>query len=252
MIACKRKEQEITEGGSPLTRFGIKFDGRHSYDDFGLTVAERNIGNPKKIKIKERVPFSNMIYDFSGIYGGQEYEERPLTYVFNVKDYKKIPLTMKKIQALNWLMNPNEKIQLFDDYIPGYYFLAEVEEAPDFDELRFHGRLTVQFTVYPFKIGELEEGNDIWDTFNFLLDYAQITQFEINGSKEIALYNPGVSAVNPVISATAPMTIQIGTKTFNIPAGESRSCDFMLPNLENKITIIGNGSISFHFRKELI
>lgn len=235
-----------------MTRFGIKFDDRHSYDDFGLTVAERNIGNPKKIKIKERVPFSNEIYDFSGIYSGQEYEERQLTYVFNVKDYEKIPLTMKKIQALNWLMKPNEKTQLFDDYIPGYYFLAEVEEAPDFDELRFHGRLTVQFTAYPFKIGELEEGNDIWDTFNFLLDYAQITQFEINGSKEITLYNPGVSAVKPVISATAPMEIRKDNKTYSVKAGETQSFDFMLPNLENKMIITGNGSISFHFRKELI
>lgn len=240
------------EGGSPLTRFGIKFDGKHSYDDFGLTVAERNIGNPKKIKIKERVPFSNQVYDFSGIYGGQEYEERPLTYVFNVKDYEKIPLTMKKIQALNWLMNPNEKIQLFDDYIPGYYFLAEVEEAPDFDELRFYGRLTVQFTAYPFKIGELEEGNDIWDEFNFLLDYAQITEFNVNGSTDVTLYNPGINVAKPIIKATAPMQIKQGNKIFTVPIGESQSYDFVLRGLKNKLTIVGNGSISFHFRKELI
>src|SRR5690606_11203503 len=89
------------EGGSHLTRFGITFGEKHSYIDFGLTVAERSIGNPRKIKIKERVPFSNQVYDFSGIYGDQEYEERPLTYVFNVKDYKKINLENKKTEDIN-------------------------------------------------------------------------------------------------------------------------------------------------------
>lgn len=240
------------EGGSPLTRFGITFDGLHSYRDFGLKVIDRKIGRPSKIKTKESVPHSNVMYDFSGIYGGQQYTERTLTYVFDVKDYNKIHLDTKATAVENWLMRPNEKIQLIDDHVSGYYFLAEVEEDPDFDELRFRGRLTVNFTAYPFKIGELEEGNDIWDTFNFLLDYAQITQFEINGSKEITLYNPGVSAVKPVISATAPMEIRKDNKTYSVKAGETQSFDFMLPNLENKMIITGNGSISFHFRKELI
>src|SRR5699024_7402212 len=112
----------------------------------------------------------------SGIYGGQEYEERSLTYIFQIKDYQKVDLAIKKAEVLNWLMQPNQQMQLFDDFIPGFYFLAEVEQAPDFEELKYSGRLTVDFTAYPFKVGELYEGNDIWDTFNFLLDYAQITE----------------------------------------------------------------------------
>lgn len=235
-----------------MTRFGITFDGKHSYRDFGLTVVDKVIGNPKKIKVKERVPFSNEIYDFSGIYGGQEYEERPLTYVFNVKDYDKIDFSIKKIEVLNWFMGPNRKIKLIDDYIPGYYFLAEVEEDPDFEEMRYRGKLTVDFTAYPFKIGELEEGNDIWDTFNFLLDYAQTTEFNVSGSLNAKLYNPGIQTLKPTIRASAPMVIKKGNTTFNVPAGESSSFDFLLPSGTSNITITGTGNISFHFRKELI
>ncbi|RST57684.1 phage tail protein [Siminovitchia terrae] len=240
------------EGGSLLTRFGITFDGKHSYRDYGLTVADKVIGNPSKIKVKERVPFSNEIYDFSGIYSGQEYEERQLTYVFNVKDYDKIDLSIKKVEVLNWVMRPNRKVKLIDDYIPGYYFIAEVEEDPDFGELRYHGTLTVNFTAYPFKIGELEEGNDLWDPFNFLLDYAQATEFDIRGSQNITLYNPGTNTSKPTIKATAPMQIIKDGKTFNVPVGESQSYDFLLTGIENKMTVRGNGKISFHFRKELI
>ena len=232
--------------------FGITFNGKHSYNDLGLRVVDKIIGNPSKIKRKERVPFSNEIYDFSGIYGGQEYEERSLTYVFDIKNYNKTNMAIKKIEVLNWLMQPSEKTKLIDDYIPGYYFVAEVEEEPDFDELRFRGNLTINFTAYPFKIGELYEGNDIWDTFNFLLDYAQITDFEVNGRKEVVLYNPGASVVKPKILSSNSMELIKDGVTYNVPVGESQSHDFVLPGLENKVTIIGNGRIQFLFKKELI
>lgn len=235
-----------------LTSFGITFDGKHSYRDFSLRVIDKHIGNPSKIKLKERVPFSNKIYDFSGIYGGQEYEERSLTYIFQIKDYQKVDLAIKKAEVLNWLMQPNQQMQLFDDFIPGFYFLAEVEQAPDFEELKYSGRLTVDFTAYPFKVGELYEGNDIWDTFNFLLDYAQITEFEVSGARTVTLYNSGVSVAMPAIVASAPMQLVKDGVTFNVPAGKSQSHDFLLDDMENRISITGNGRIQFLFRKELI
>lgn len=234
-----------------MVNLGITYDGRHS-SEYGLRLVDRVIGNPNKIKGKERIPFSNELYDFSSIYGGQEYEERSLTYVFNVKDYNKIDLEVKKTAVNNWVMQPNKKIQLFDDYIPGYYFMAEVEDGPDFTELRYNGRITINFTAYPFRISQLEEGNDIWDTFNFLLDVSQITNFKVNGSINTTLYNAGVAALYPIIKATAPMEIIKDGITYTVPIGESKSLDFYLKIGENPIIINGNGNISFHFRKELI
>lgn len=235
---------------------GITFDGKHSFRDFDLTIAPgRNIGNPSKIKRKERVPFSNVEYDFSNIYGGQEYTERPLNYTLNVIDkhnYSKDHFSIMKIAILNWLMGPSGKGKLTDDAIPGYYFLAEVENGPELEEHEFDGTLAVEFTAYPFKISELEEGHDIWDEFNFLLDYAQITDFEVSGSKDVILYNPGTQPIKPKIQSSSGMEITKDNVIFNIPAGQSESYDFILMPGENKFRIQGNGSISFHFRKELI
>lgn len=232
---------------------GIEINGKHSYRDFGLYISERTIGNPSKIKIQERIPFSNTVYDFSGIYGGQEYEERSLQYTFEIayrdksKDYY-----VYETEVINWLMNINRKTELKDDLIPGYYFLAEVVDGPGSDFKWVGGSLSVTLTAYPFKIGEHYEGNDIWDTFNFLLDYAQITDFEVNGRKEVVLYNPGASVVKPKILSSNSMQLIKDGITYNVPAGESQSYDFVLPVLENKVTIIGNGRIQFLFRKELI
>lgn len=235
-----------------MSRFGITFNGKHSYNNFGLTVASKNIGNPTKIKRKERVPFSNQIYDFSNLYGGQEYEERPLTYVFNLRNYDKIDLSYMKIEVLNWLMNTNGKVILKDDYIPNYYFMAEVEEAPNFNEMKYGGTLTVNFTAYPFKIAELREGHDIWDEFNFLLDYAQDTSFTVNGSLDVALYNPGAEILYPKIISSAPMQIIKDGITYNVPTGNTVSYDFYLPLGESKVKLVGNGSIEFEMYKELI
>lgn len=234
---------------------GINFNGKHSYKDMGLTIASRSIGNPSKIKRKERVPFSNQVYDYSDIYVGQEYEERPLTYTLNVIDnqnHSKEHFSMMKIAILNWLMGPNTKVKLTDDAIPGFYFLAEVENGPALEEREFYGTLTVDFIAYPFKISELEEGHDIWDEFNFLLDYAQNTEFDVEESINITLYNPGIEPTKPKIQTTNEMQIIKDGTIFNIPAGESSSYDLILMPGKNELKIKGNGSISFRFRKELI
>lgn len=234
--------------------YGIRFNGKHSYEDFGMTIAEKNAGYPDKEKIKAKIPFSNVEYDFSEIYGEQTYSNRSLTYTFNVISKKP---TTQKINAIetnlsNWLMNSNGKQRLYDDSMPNYYYLAEVEGGLNFAELWNHGKLTVTFTAYPFMISELEEGHDIWDEFNFELDVSQITEFEVNGSLEVVLYNVGTPNLSPELEATSPMEIVKDGVAYSVPIGKSKSSDFKLITGENDLTITGNGTIKFLFYKELI
>src|SRR5690625_1386960 len=236
--------------------YGFKYNGKHTFDDFGITVASKNVGYPDKKKIKVAVPFSNVEYDFSELYGDQTYTERPITFVLNVLD-KHVLNDTQRVNAIetalaNWLMGTSGKEKLYDDSIIGYYYLAEVESNLNFDELWNHGTLTVEFTAYPFMISEEAEGNDIWDTFNFELDVAQITDFEVNGSLEVVLYNVGTPNLSPEIEATAPMEIVKDGVAYSVPIGKSKSSDFKLITGENNLTITGNGTIKFLFYKELI
>lgn len=237
--------------------YGIEFNGKHSYRDFGITLGiERDIGYPEKEKIKVKIPFSNVEYDFSEIYGDQTYTPRNLKYTLNVLDENKINTTERiniiETKLSNWLMNSNGKQKLYDDAIPGYYFLAEVENGLSFDEIWNSGTLTVEFTAYPFMISELEEGHDIWDDFNFELDVAQVTEFEVNGSLDVILYNVGTPSLAPEIQASSAMQIVKDGVTYNVPSGKSKSGDFNLQSGENNLSITGNGSIKFLFYKELI
>lgn len=231
-------------------RKGITFKGKHSYRDFGLTIKSRHIGVPPKKKIKTSVPFQIGSYDFSRIYGAQAYEERPIQYVFQIRGKSTEEMEAKQQAALDWLLH-SPKVKLEDDYLPGLYFMAECESAEP-NDLNFILELTVNFMAYPFKFGEHLEGNDIWDSFNFLTDYAQTTKFDVSGSKEIKIWNPSAIPIAPTIIASAPMEIVKGNTIINIPAGKSTDWRFYLDIGENKMTINGNGSIEFLFRKEVV
>lgn len=156
---------------------GIKFLGKHSYRDLGITMTgRREIGIPNKTKNIRRIPFSNVDYDFSLIYGEQVYENRELTYYFNIgiNGDSVIAMNNEKTKIVNWLMHSNGKQPLYDDAFPGWHFLAEVENSMSFQEDYYIGILEVTFTAYPFMIRDVSEGDDIWDTFNFEYDVAQI------------------------------------------------------------------------------
>jgi len=166
---------------------GITFLGKHSYNDLGITMAtQREVGIPNKKKSKLTVPFSNVTYDYSEIFGSQTYEERTIKYTFNIANRairEKYEMNWIKTQVINWLMNSGGKQPLYDDHYPGVHFLAEVEGSSSFSENWIHGYLEVTFTAYPFMISNNPEGTDIWDDFNFLFDVLQETSFDIPKSE---------------------------------------------------------------------
>ncbi|EEL94934.1 Lj928 prophage protein [Bacillus cereus AH1273] len=231
------------------------FDGKHSYYDMEYTISDRDVGFPSKEKIIVKVPFSNVEYDFSEIYGSQTYTSRPLTYTFNVLkrgNYTPEAMNAAKTELINWLMNSGGKQRLYDDALPGYYFLAEVEDAASFEDEWETGTLKVTFKAYPFMICEIAEGNDIWDTFNFDLDVSQMTDFKVNDSLTIMLLNVGTPDVTPTISTSSRMTIIKSGITYSISKGVTKDDNFKLKSGENIMTIKGEGKISFRFYKELI
>lgn len=234
--------------------YGIVFAGQRS-NDFGLDIQDKTIGMPAKNKITQTLPFSNMVLDLSAMYGGQTYAERVVKVTFIVRDHANLSkerLYTMWTQTVNWLMGPAHKVQLRDDIMRHYYYLGEVQKQPSWNEYRSYGKLSVEFTCYPFRINELTEGNDIWDDFNFDLDVAQNVAYQINGRRTITLVNIGISAVSPELVATAPLMIEINGQQYQLPAGTSTSPDLMLPVGETTLFVTGTGKLTVNWHKELI
>jgi len=186
----------------------MTFNGKHSYKDFNVWLQEKKIQPPAKVKIKKTIPFMNGTYDFStvGSDGDQVYGERKIQVKIGLPTKSKEELYIVYQLLLEWLEDTGRQELMFDN-IPGFYFIAEVEEAPEFEETIRMGNLTINFIAQPFKVSTSYMGDDIWDTFCFLTDYTQYTnEFTINGSTTVTMYNNG-RPITPTINCSSAMTL---------------------------------------------
>ena len=141
---------------------GLVILNKHSYYDYGAIMTSRNIGYPKEIKITERVPFSNIIYDFSYLHnGGKCYEERTLVYELSISEHgvkNRRKLNFRAGEIVNWLQYEKGKIKVVDTYTPEYHFMAECSDVEVVYESGI-ARITVAFTAEPFRIpNEINSG----------------------------------------------------------------------------------------------
>lgn len=239
--------------------YGIKFNGHHS-SEFGLKVLNTKvIGMPSKKKVTISLPYSNNVVDLSGLYGKTKFNERTLEVDLRAENHStqnKELLYHRWTEIINWLMEPDGKTILVDDVMSNYYYLAEVVDAPTWEEYANSGDIKIKFNCYPFRIHAELEGNDIWDFFDFDTDIAQETKFTVNGSKTILQINDGATEIQPTIVCDADLMLKIGDATYQLSAGklnpDTASYPFTLPVGENLITITGIGNIEFQWRKELI
>lgn len=230
---------------------GFTFFDEHT-KEYRMKLKERLAPTPEENTITEEVPFMQGSYDFSMILGERIYKNRTLSYRFEVEERNYQHRKVDEIVLKNWLMKRGWG-KLYDDHDDGYYYWAKCTSVTVEDD-HVYGRLliSISFEAYPFMRARLEEGHDIWDEFNFELDYSQPNDFSINGSSTVNLMNVGSAGVVPTIKASSEMTIIKNGVTYTVPAGESKSESFRLEIGENTMTINGTGTIKFIFYKELL
>lgn len=231
----------------------INFDSKSSLDDFNCVISEANVGLPEKNKTRIQIPNTNLYYDYAKIFG-DVYSERTLEYTFLICDVNAlntVELEHRKGMIANWLI-PGSQHLLQDSAIPGYYFKAEVQSTPEYTDNIDYAFFKVSFTCYPFRIRNFEEGEDIWDTFDFDNDVAQNTSFNISGSKKILLINTGVTVLSPGINVTGSVTIAMNDEAKSFAAGSYTDTGLVLERGENVVNFIGSGTVQFHFTKEVI
>lgn len=229
---------------------GITFSGKHSYKDYDLTIASRKINTPEKRKITKNVPYMNGDYDFSLLYGDQCYDEREVEYTFNLIADSRIALNYRKTEIINWLMN-SSKEKLYDDEFPGYYLLAECINSEN-ELLKNDSTITCKFKCYPFFISDDYVGNDLWDPFNFEMDYATQNAFVVNGTSSVNIYNPGALNISPQVICSGDMKVVKGGTNYFFKAGVTTDYRFKLGKGLNNLVITGNGKIEFKFRRETL
>ncbi len=131
---------------------GIRFNKQHSWYAFHAVISSREKPIPAKQLVEERVPYSNVSYDFSCLTGRQIYEDRVLKYVLTFTAPTRAALIRKKDAIVNWLYAPMQRIALHDDEEPGYHYLAKCTRIEKPEITGGVCRLTVTFTAYPLRM----------------------------------------------------------------------------------------------------
>lgn len=178
------------------------------FDDYAK-VFSHEIGYPKKVKLIKDVPFSNVEYDFSTIYGEQTYDNRLVKYKINAVHKGSLEnIGMHKVanQIVDWVLSSDTMKPLFDDQDPDYHFLGEVRTEPELTDSFDFGELSITFDCYPYRIKNIAEGNDVWDTFHFDTDIAQDVKYDIKDALTVTLINPSDHAVEYKVETTGTVT----------------------------------------------
>lgn len=219
----------------------IVIGDRASFDDFGASVAKRNIKMPAKKVIKETVPFSNETYDFTAINGEVYWEERELEYVFEMIAPTPEKLFEMKSYFANWLMNIIKQ-ELHDPLTPEYHFIATYSDMSFEDDDGLEKTVaTVIFAAYPYKIA----------------NYPKAFEFDIPANDSVTAWIPSESShrITPKITTDAAITLKLNNASYTMEAGTAEDETFKLEAGLNKVTITNSSgaacNVSFTFYEEV-
>ena len=180
-------------------------NNKKSFDDFNVYIGERTITPPTKKIIKETVPFSNDVYDYSKLDGEIYWNEATLTYVFDIAELTTEQMEVVKSNLLTWLSNVHDD-DIYDPYIGDYHYHGSYDSC-SWEEDFGAGKLTVDFLVYPYKIANNE---------------TQFSHTLTSGTNNISVVNNGSHRITPTFICSENMAIQIGTIVYSLPSGTTK------------------------------
>ena len=223
-----------------MALYGIKFNGKHSINDFDLYVAESDVSPAKKREYRAQVPYMNGSYDFSKLFGESTFDRRDLEYKFNVVGDDPEDLGDLKMRVAEWLMVPQET-ELIDDTTPNFHFLAECTEVDEDDDYEY-SELTAKFNADPFRYRNETMYNLLWDDIDFDHDYIIINEFTLTAGAEteISVYNNSIISIAPYITVTADITLVINGLSYSISECENATAAFTLSPGTNTIVVSGD------------
>lgn len=258
------------------------FDSRH----FGLHLNKREASTPSEKTVTASLPHAQGVVDLSNLRGVRNYSNREIVYTFYRFYVKQENANASQTTIENLVMREFHQT-LTDSFEPNYHYTGKcsgVEIEDDYEYKRFVVKIT--FDLYPFKIGNYPEGNDLWDPFNFNIDVFQKVEFEVGdpnieeeGNLDIVLFNASQNTHSQIISFSAAPLPPEGTATsgpWYAMAGPKIDMDgktyvaedvlasdyylggglplnrFRFRTGENRFTLRGIGTAKFTWHKELI
>lgn len=200
---------------------GFSVEGIHTLLDLGFCISNRSLSAPVKKTVRKTIPFMSGSYDFSHIYGKAFFEDRELTYTFDLISDNPCELEAA-ITKLTEFVSFVHEASIYDDDLPYYHYRGSYRSSEvERDEFGLSAVVTIIFDVYPFRIS-----NDLCEV-----------RVEVGDN---IITNKGFAARMTVVPDKT-MTILVGSlsQTFK---GEAVA-DIALEHGDNIITVTNGGGV---------
>ena len=205
---------------------GVKFGDKHSINDWDLLMVSKSIGDADPNIIDVDIAGSNGKLDLSEWMGEILYNNRILTFNFDIYDSPSNWWTLKR-QITNYLHGKKMKIILDQD--PNYYYVGRCK-VTDFSYELTVAHITIECDCEPFVYKK------------------EITTKSITGTGKLNLSNAR-KRVMPKITSTSSMQFTFDKKTF-VVNGTLQSPDIILNEGENIIEVIsGTGTLTATYQE---
>ncbi|MGM0125732.1 hypothetical protein IGI37_003132 [Enterococcus sp. AZ194] len=232
---------------APSFQFG-KFDSKKE----GFYLVKHDAPTPSEKEIVEEIPYMQGVYDFSFLLGERVFNNRKITFRLYAPSmaYER----RQEIQAsVKEQLMINQILPLYDSYLSTSHWVGKcesvsVDDSQEYDSLS----LTVVFDCYPFAIRDRTSYSDVFNEAYLTDGVDQWTGFHVDGKREILLVNEGVNAVSPMIVSTNTMVVETKEEKFSISVGENKDLFFKLSRGGNKLTVTGQGHVSFFIETEVM
>lgn len=212
------------------------------------------IGQPELNSIYVSVPYSNVILDYTDIYGPSTYSARTIKITLSNSLYPN--LTRTELNAIydayvNDIRTKIGKQEIKIDSVSGV-FKGRVVKVSEVSYVDYRIKFTVELSCDPFRTAE-EYTNlcDIWDDINQFSGHNfsdSDCTIEINGRNNVVINSNSITDVDCIVTVTDnPLTIIKDNVEYLFNVGESH---FNLSKGNNNLTLIGNKSkLSMKWKK---
>ena len=195
-----------------MKNYGVRFNGKHSFNDFGLVMFSKNrpIFPEPKIIVDE-VAGTDGDYDFSECNpeGRAKYKPRPHDIEFSLRERDPAMVRIKAHEIASWLACGEQQL-IYDDETAVFY-LARVANKLDIEnQILSVKRFTVQWKCRPYALSvvksdeQIQFGQGLMLGYGYKLDMVP-TVYVINEAKTLNVYNPAMH-VKPLIRITGSLT----------------------------------------------
>lgn len=110
---------------------GITINGQHSWYNFHALPAGVEYEYPERQRVTETVPFSNVEYDFSALFGAPVYNKRNVRYKFKFAKGDTGENFIDLDRFIAFLYSLEGKLEIYDDETPNHCWVGEFYSVKD-------------------------------------------------------------------------------------------------------------------------